>query len=343
MLVWDIDASVESPDRDRDEADEVPRVQLHQERHARRDTVAALRPAFRHRPPRHSSSSCISPTSQGRNWREPLQRAAAKSEVQEIEQSISAAGGSSMICRTIPSTCWWSTISVSTRARSTRSSVRTGRGERVQRKEESTGGYVTDLDGNVRARTRLDVDGAGAYVATEMRNPDSGSLGGALPDRMRRTATSSKSPDSRKIPNVAYVLSNVGRDKTAVFEYDIRARKLGEVVFEHKFFDATSHAASATSTTSISARSRCSRFMGPRATMPTTLPPACGNSTGNCRRRLESPTCRSNSSIPATGLTATTPMRVGRSWALGSSSLDRNALVVVESSPTEPASILPAA
>jgi dipeptidyl aminopeptidase/acylaminoacyl peptidase len=38
--------------------------------------------------------------------------------------------------------------------------------------------------------------------------------------------------------NVALVASNVGADKQAIYEYDIAARKLGEVVFKHRFFEA---------------------------------------------------------------------------------------------------------
>ena len=41
-------------------------------------------------------------------------------------------------------------------------------------------------------------------------------------------------------PNIAFVLSNVGRDKAIVYEYDISARKQKEVLFEHKLFNAGS-------------------------------------------------------------------------------------------------------
>ena len=42
-----------------------------------------------------------------------------------------------------------------------------------------------------------------------------------------------------KDPNTAFVLSNIGRDKTVIYEYDVRARKQKEVLFEHRFFDAS--------------------------------------------------------------------------------------------------------
>ncbi|MFY1079953.1 hypothetical protein, partial [Escherichia coli] len=41
-------------------------------------------------------------------------------------------------------------------------------------------------------------------------------------------------------PNIAFVLSNVGRDKAIVYEYDIAARKQKEVLYEHKLFNASS-------------------------------------------------------------------------------------------------------
>ena len=49
--------------------------------------------------------------------------------------------------------------------------MKSGRAERIHRKRENTGGYVTDLEGVVRARTSRDTDDKGAYVATEFRNP----------------------------------------------------------------------------------------------------------------------------------------------------------------------------
>ena len=52
--------------------------------------------------------------------------------------------------------------------------VHTNRAERIQRNEEHTGGYITDLDGVLRARLKLDTDSTGAYQATEFRNPQTG-------------------------------------------------------------------------------------------------------------------------------------------------------------------------
>ena len=42
-----------------------------------------------------------------------------------------------------------------------------------------------------------------------------------------------------KDPNTAFVLSNIGRDKAVIYEYDVRSRKQKEVLFEHRFFDAS--------------------------------------------------------------------------------------------------------
>lgn len=40
-------------------------------------------------------------------------------------------------------------------------------------------------------------------------------------------------------PNVVYIATNKGRDKTGIFEYDIAARQMKDLVFETKFFDAS--------------------------------------------------------------------------------------------------------
>jgi hypothetical protein len=48
------------------------------------------------------------------------------------------------------------------------------------------------------------------------------------------------------IRTFAFVLSNVGRDKSIVYEYDITARKQKEVLFEHKLFNAGSMLINAT-------------------------------------------------------------------------------------------------
>ena len=108
---------------------------------------------------------------------------------------------------------------------------------RVQMSEERVGGYETDLDGNVSARLQQNIDSTGAYVAAEFRNAKSG----AWEEHFRSYV---KNRDATQLigfsgdPNIAFILSNEGMDKSVVYEYDIAARKKKEVVFQHKFFNA---------------------------------------------------------------------------------------------------------
>lgn len=175
---------------------------------------------------------------EGKTWREPLQLPRPRSEVEELEQSLS----SPEILDTLPNDPDHILVvnNVGVEAGDIyKVNVRTGRAERVQRAEEGTFNYQTDLEGRIRARQRLDVNASGgAYVATEIREVGSG----AWVEHYRSFARSRDIyaiVGFSKDPNIAFVASNVGRDKVAIYEYDIAARKLGGIAFEHKFFDAT--------------------------------------------------------------------------------------------------------
>jgi dipeptidyl aminopeptidase/acylaminoacyl peptidase len=115
--------------------------------------------------------------------------------------------------------------------------LRTNRAERVHRSDEKIGGYVTDVDGTVRARTRYDVDGTGAFIAAEIREPASDKW-------VEHFRSYVKDRDVVEVvgfakdPNTAFVASNVGLDKTVIYEYDVPTRKQKEILFKHRFFDA---------------------------------------------------------------------------------------------------------
>jgi pimeloyl-ACP methyl ester carboxylesterase len=115
--------------------------------------------------------------------------------------------------------------------------VRTNRAERMHRADEKIGGFVTDLEGNVRARTRYDVDGTGAFIATEIREPGNDNWVehfrsyAAVRDVIQVIGFA-------KDPNTAFIQSNVGLDKAVIYEYDIPSRKQKEILYKHKFFDA---------------------------------------------------------------------------------------------------------
>jgi dipeptidyl aminopeptidase/acylaminoacyl peptidase len=116
--------------------------------------------------------------------------------------------------------------------------VRTNRAERIHRADDKVAGYLTDLDGNVRARSRARIDTTGAYIAAEIREPGSDSW-------VEHFRSYVKERDNVQIigfakdPNTAFVLSNIGRDKAVIYEYDVRSKKQKEVLFEHRFFDAS--------------------------------------------------------------------------------------------------------
>lgn len=172
----------------------------------------------------------------GKEWRDPMPLPRARSEAEELEQAVS----NPTVLSTLPNDP--DHILVVNNAGTSsgdifKVNVRTGRSERVQRSDFNVAGYVADLQGEVRARTRGGNDGGGAYVAAELRNPTTG----AWEEHMRSYAKDREIFSVlgfSKDPNIAYVLSNRGRDKAAIFEYDVTARRFGEVAFEHKFFDA---------------------------------------------------------------------------------------------------------
>ena len=174
---------------------------------------------------------------EGKNWREPMPQERAMSRTEELRQSLS----NPTVLDSLPNDP--DHILVINDAGSSsgdvfKVNVHTNRAERVQRSDEKVAGYITDLEGNLRARLREDVDGDGAHVLSEIQ--DAG--GGSWKEHFRSYV---KKRDVTEIvgfsadPNVAFVASNVGTDKKVIYEYDIAARKRKEVLFEHKFFDAS--------------------------------------------------------------------------------------------------------
>jgi dipeptidyl aminopeptidase/acylaminoacyl peptidase len=272
---------------------------------------------------------------EGRNWREPLPLPTAKSDVEEIEQSISEP----TILDTLPNdpthVLVVNDVGIN-QGDIYKVEVNTGRAERVQRAQQDTGGYITDLEGTVRARTVLNSDDKGAYIATEFRNPVSGGWEEHFRSRVKdrdvvNVVGFAKSPD------VAYVLSNVGRDKSAIYEYDVRNKKLGSVIFEHKFFDAATVRVNGVKGEHFGDIEYFG-FEGPTdreryyvsdwmQSMDRRLSAAFGIS--------DAPQLLVD---PATGNTATAPMRIGRDWHLTSASQDRSVVVIGVEAPNEPVS-----
>lgn len=116
--------------------------------------------------------------------------------------------------------------------------VRTNRAERVQRSEEGVADYATDLEGNLRARIKTGIDGEGAYTSAQFRDQK----GGPWEEHFRghvKTRDATAIVGFTQDANVALILTNVGRDKAVIQEYDVAKRKLGEVLFQHRYFEAS--------------------------------------------------------------------------------------------------------
>ena len=117
--------------------------------------------------------------------------------------------------------------------------VYTGSSGRVFASSDKYGSEQTDLTGEVRARQSIDFDNGKVYIAQWIRNPKTNQW-----EEHFRWFAADREP--REIigftpdPNIVYVRSSAGRDKAAIYEYDIAARKLLEPIFEIKLFDAGS-------------------------------------------------------------------------------------------------------
>jgi dipeptidyl aminopeptidase/acylaminoacyl peptidase len=119
-----------------------------------------------------------------------------------------------------------------------RYNVRTGAAQRVMRLGEDDLTVRVDGKGVPYTKSRGGNDSKGLYVAIEIRNPDTGQweehFRSYVKDRdeVEIVGTTPK-------PGIYILRSNVGREFTALFEYDSKARKILNTLFEHRYFDAT--------------------------------------------------------------------------------------------------------
>lgn len=173
---------------------------------------------------------------QGKDWHEPMPTGATQSKSEEMEQALS----SPQVLDALPNDPDHILVvnAVGMNAGDIyKVDLRTFKAERVQRSEARTAGYKTDSNGNIRARLRSDIDGKGAFIAAEFRDPATN----AWTEHFRSYV---KDRDQVEVvgfsddPNIAFVRSNEGRDKAVIYEYDIAARKRKEVLFQHRFFEA---------------------------------------------------------------------------------------------------------
>ncbi len=119
-----------------------------------------------------------------------------------------------------------------------RLNLSTGSRAKVFNGSDKFGGEQFDLNGEVRTRQSVDFQDGKVYIATWIRNP----ANNQWEEHFRYFAADREPVDIIGFtadPNIIYISTNRGRDKTAIYEYDIAARKTLEVLFEIKLFDAS--------------------------------------------------------------------------------------------------------
>jgi len=111
--------------------------------------------------------------------------------------------------------------------------------EKIENGSDKYGDQIWDIDHkSVRARIAVDFQDGHPYTAVYFRNPDTN----AWEEHMRYFLKDHEQPEIlgfTKDPNVAIVKLNHGQDKTAIYEYSIRERKLSDPIFANAAFDAT--------------------------------------------------------------------------------------------------------
>jgi dipeptidyl aminopeptidase/acylaminoacyl peptidase len=114
--------------------------------------------------------------------------------------------------------------------------VYTGAAERVEHGAENFGDYGADLKGEVRAKTESNFDGDKIYLAQWLRNPDTG----RWEEHFRSYAKDRQITNIAAFttdPNIVYISTTNGGDKTGIYEYDIRHRRIVQPAFANKLFD----------------------------------------------------------------------------------------------------------
>ncbi|CAN5438627.1 S9 family peptidase [soil metagenome] len=113
----------------------------------------------------------------------------------------------------------------------------TGETVKLESASEKFFSYRADLSGQIRARQSSDFEDGKLYVAQWFKDPTTGQWS----EHFRNYAKDRQNMDVVGFstdPNVVFVKSSKGRDKTGIYEYDIKQRKITEPLFEHKVFEA---------------------------------------------------------------------------------------------------------
>jgi acetyl esterase/lipase len=175
---------------------------------------------------------------EGKVWKEPLEAADMKrSELSKRAQALAVPTIKSRMLRD-PDHVIVESDGFGNERDLFRYNVRTGQATRVLRLGENDAEVFVDAAGAPRAKIRGGIDSKGPFVATDIRNMATGSWD----EHFRSYVKDRDVVDLVSLgitPNTVVLRSNVGRDKSALFEYDVAERKMLSTLFEHQFFEAS--------------------------------------------------------------------------------------------------------
>ena len=109
---------------------------------------------------------------------------------------------------------------------------------RVMQGSEKYGDYQVDLKGELRARSYSDTDKGEEYIGQQFRDPSTGQW-----QDLFRWYAKDRVPTSivgfTSDPYVIFIATPQGGDKTAIYEYDVRQKRVLGPAFQHKLFEAS--------------------------------------------------------------------------------------------------------
>jgi len=263
----------------------------------------------------------------GGNFVDPLQNIQVRSEAERQQLNRSSVN----IIDTLPNDPDHILILVS--GEIYKYNVRRNSAERVMRLGERVIGVETDLTGEVRARTIVDRDAEGLAIITQFRQ-----AGGDWQEHVRNHVKEREVFSVAGFtadPNIAYVISNRGRDKAAIFEYDIAAKKLAdEPAFAHPLFEASGVGVWSTPGPNFG-EPAAFYYQGLRGEMYPALP-EFEQLKATVEQRLGVRMTPTAIVDPETGQARTIPYAVGRYAEIRAVSRDLNTAVVWAGSATDP-------
>ena len=268
----------------------------------------------------------------GKNWRPllPDTRAAQAEDVAFYDRTANAQLISSLPLD--PQNVLVEDARVETNGDVYRVNVYTGSAERIERGAENFFDYQADLKGEIRAKTEVNFDGDKVYFAQWLRNPDSGKW-----EEHFRSYAKDRSITGivafTNDPNIIYIETPNGGDHLAVYEYDIRQRKIIEPAFAHKMFDTGGVIQS-------TQKSDLGRVLGFRYEGPDQEVYWADDRLASIKQGLDKAlgvrTSQASWIDPGAGLTATIDVAEGADVRIASMSEDQRFIIAEKSGPKNP-------